>query len=305
MNKKHIKLIFNPTAGYGRNTLSRFFQPSKTSYTHVLKYILAEFKAHDITVDTIIIRKNIDTAKVVQACCKKTYSAVVVAGGDGTVNRAINGLVHNAIPLGIIPIGSVNILALELGIPNNIQRACERIINGQLKTVDLGKVNDHYFACMTGIGFDAKVIKHTPLVLKKLCGLLSFFFVSVKLLVRYKFRPIHFKIDQEIYTRTAYFLIVNNSKYYAGNFIISNKATLSDGKLDIIIMKRRNVFRLLQFCWYLTQNKLNKCSWIDIVQAKSLNFIENQYHHIHVDAEYIGKQNAKIHVVPQAVQVFH
>ena len=307
MKKKHVKLIFNPKAGYGRKSwpLLRLFQPSSKHYLHVLRFILTEFQSNDITVDTVIIRKDIDAAKVAESCCSENYDAVVVAGGDGTINRVVNGLVFNKLPLGIIPIGSINILALELGIPHNIKKACQRIIHGQVKCVDLGKVNDHYFACMSGIGFDAKVIKHTPLVLKKAFGLLSFFFVAVKLLIRYKFRPIKFMINDENSIRTAYFLIVNNAKYYAGKFIISEQATLSDGKLDVIIMKRRNVFRLLQFCWYLTQHNLKKCSWIDIVQVESIQFIENEFHHIHVDAEYIGKQNAHIHVVPQAVRVIY
>ena len=273
-------------------------------FKNVLTFIENEFKSQGITVDTVIIDDHIDAVDVAAESCKKTYDAIIVAGGDGTINRAVNGLINHDIPLGIIPIGSVNILALELGIPNNIQQACKRIIHGQLKTVDLGKVNEHYFACMSGVGFDAKVIKHTPLMLKKTYGLLSFFFVSVRLLLNYKFRPIHFMLNQENTVHTGYFLIINNSKYYGGKFIIS-KATLSDGKLDVIVMKRRNIFRFLQFCWYLSQNKLDQCSWVDIIQTESLTFIENQYHHIHVDAEYIGKHRAHINVVPQAVTVIH
>ena len=124
-------------------------------------------------------------------------------------------------------------------------------------------------------------------------------------MLRYKFRPIRFSINQETTIRTAYFLIVNNARYYAGKFLIAKEAKLSDGKLDIMIMKRRNVLYFMLFCVYLVTGNIAKCPWIDVIQVTSINLIENQYHHTHVDAEYIGKQQASIHVVPEAVHVIH
>ena len=141
MKKKHVKLIFNPKAGYGHKSWPlRDFSAFKQTLSTCFTLYLNRFQSHDITVDTVIIRKDIDAAKVAESCCSENYDAVVVAGGDGTINRVVNGLVFNKLPLGIIPIGSINILALELGIPHNIKKACQRIIHGQVKCVDLGEL---------------------------------------------------------------------------------------------------------------------------------------------------------------------
>ena len=108
---------------------------------------------------------------------------MIIAGGDGTINAVVNQLQDFQLPIGIVPIGSVNILALEFNIPFDVRLACQRIIQATAVSFDLAAVNGRYFTCMCGIGIDAQVIKHTPSSLKKKIGLLSFAIVLIRQLM--------------------------------------------------------------------------------------------------------------------------
>ena len=306
MSHKKATLFFNPEAGYGRK--KNIFQknpPHKKHYETLLKTIQETFNENNYELTTIIIHESIDTTKITSTLSPKETDLVIAAGGDGTINKIINGLMISKIPLGIIPIGSVNILALDLKISNDIKIACNQIINGSPKKIDIGQANTHYFSSMAGIGFDAKVIKHTPLQLKKKHGLLSFAYIAFKILSTYKYRPIRLSINNELAIQTAYFIIINNSKYYGGKFIVSPQSSLTDGKLDITLLKKGNFIALFKFFKHLINGTLDQCKEVELIQTSQLSLKENEKHHTHVDAEYIGKHHVTINIVPLGLTIIY
>ncbi|MDC0036704.1 diacylglycerol kinase family lipid kinase [bacterium] len=310
MTHRRFKLIYNPSAGIGRertpflSQIKRYQTLKKRSKSYsILSIIQDVFAAHNIDVDTHIIEKNDDAGDIAAACSANDYDAIVVAGGDGTINRVIQGLVNSEIPLGIIPVGSINILAMELGIPFDVAEACKYIIKGKSRFMDLGQMNGRYFACMVGVGLDAKIIKHTTADLKKYLGLLSFAVVACKKLLFHSFRPIHCLIDHQKEVHRGYAMIISNSKYYAGNYVLSEKAVIEDGKLDIILLKDRGKRNFIRFVWHLAMGTLEFFDGIEQLQATHIEVCDESTHHIHVDAEYIGKHRAVISVLPQALTV--
>src|SRR3712207_1505364 len=111
---------------------------------------------------------------------------VVAAGGDGTVNEVINGLGKNA-TLGILPLGTANVLARELGLPLDVEQACRRILNGERTQIDIGVATDRggaerRFACMAGVGFDAHVVRAVTPRLKNYLGTLAFALTAFRVL---------------------------------------------------------------------------------------------------------------------------
>tara|TARA_B100000427_G_scaffold134757_1_gene112027 strand:+ start:23389 stop:24309 length:921 start_codon:yes stop_codon:yes gene_type:complete len=304
MSKKKAVLLFNPQAGYGRK--KNIFKKNishQSHYESLLKMIKAELIAHNFELTTLILDKSINTTDIVAKLTPTKTDIVIAAGGDGTINKIINGLVISKLPLGIIPIGSVNILALDLNIALNIKQACQQIATGSPKKIDIGKANNHYFSSMAGIGLDAKIIKHTPLTLKKKFGLSSFAYIALKILSTYKYNPIHLSIDNKKTIHTAYSVIINNSKYYGGKFLISPKSSLTDGKLEIILLKKGNLRSLFQFLKHLIYGTLNTCNDITMIQGNTLNINNNEKHHLHVDAEYIGKETITISLLPKKLTI--
>ncbi len=171
---------------------------------------------------------------------------VVAAGGDGTVNEVVNGLEMDA-TLGILPLGTANVLARELGIPLNAEAACKRIIAGQERRIDIGvgtdrKGRERRFTCMAGMGFDAHVVNEVTPRLKRYLKILAFPLAAFKVYLEGDLPPLHVMHGEDTYV--AQFAIVANGQYYGGDFRVAEDAALTTGKLEVVLVDR--VGRLLR-----------------------------------------------------------
>lgn len=165
---------------------------------------------------------------------------IVAAGGDGTVNEVINGLSDDA-TLGILPLGTANVLARELDLPLKLGPACRRILEGEVLRVDLGVATDdegveRRFACMAGLGFDASVVSevhpHMKRHLRTSAFTLTAFQVYFKNVLP-EFELIH---GDEIHN--TQFAIVANSSHYGGEFKVMDEGSLTSGELSVVMVER-------------------------------------------------------------------
>ncbi len=171
---------------------------------------------------------------------------VVAAGGDGTVNEVLNGIERNA-TLGILPLGTANVLARELGLPLNPEAACQRILAAEAKRIDVGVATDHEgverrFTCMAGMGFDAHGVGEVSPRLKRYLKILAFPLVALKVYLDGDLPPLHIMHGGD--TRVTQFAIVANGQYYGGDFRTAEAAALATGKLEVVLVDR--VTRLLR-----------------------------------------------------------
>lgn len=310
--KKIFKLIYNPSSGNAQprksfiNIINKQFSKQKSyAKQNPIDIIKNEFKNNNSRLDISILKKDESIESIIQACDLNNYTAIIIAGGDGTINTAINALHHSDIPIGILPIGSVNILAISLNIPFDLKKACQKIIFGVPKKIDVGKINDSLFACMVGIGFDAHVINKTPSKLKKICGLLSYTLIYFKELFKYSFPPIEYTLNNSTITHSAYALVITNTPFYGGNFKINNNIQIDDEKLHIIALKQNTILHYLRFTWHVMNESLHKYSWVETTPINSISTKKNQAHDTHIDAEYIGKCHANISVLPKTLSIIH
>ncbi len=165
---------------------------------------------------------------------------VVAAGGDGTLNEVINGLSRGA-TLGVLPLGTANVLARELGLPLDAEEACRRLLKREPSRVDLGVATDgrgteRRFACMAGIGFDAKVVDAVTPRQKRYLRSLAFALTGFRVLFGSSFPPV--RISQGEKTHVARFAIVANGHYYGGDFRVSGPGLLTSGELETILVER-------------------------------------------------------------------
>ena len=171
---------------------------------------------------------------------------VIAAGGDGTVNEVVNGLSKDA-TLGILPLGTANVLARELGLPLKPEDACERILSGTGSQMDVGVATDvegteRRFACMAGIGFDANVVREVTPRFKRYLRSLAFPLVALKVYFRGDLPDLHL-IDGDT-THVAQLAIIANGHYYGGDFKVAEEASLTSGKLQVVLIEK--VGRLLR-----------------------------------------------------------
>jgi YegS/Rv2252/BmrU family lipid kinase len=163
---------------------------------------------------------------------------VVAAGGDGTINEVINGIAQEA-TLGIVPLGTANVLARELGLPLHAERACERILRGERVRIDLGVARDREgverrFACMAGVGFDAHVVRAVTPRLKRYLRSLAFALTAFKVLAQEDFP--HVQVIHGETTHVTRFAIVANAHHYGGDFRVSRSALLTSGALEVVMV---------------------------------------------------------------------
>lgn len=165
---------------------------------------------------------------------------VIAAGGDGTINEVVNGL-HRDATLGILPLGTANVLAREIGLPLNPEKACRRILEGETFRMDLGIATDHKgterrFTFVAGIGFDANVIYSVTPRLKRYFKALAFVLSAFKVYTDEEFPAIHVLHGDTIYV--SQFVIIANGRRYGGDFRVTGSQSLSSGELEAIMIER-------------------------------------------------------------------
>jgi diacylglycerol kinase (ATP) len=174
-----------------------------------------------------------------------SVDAVVAVGGDGTVNEVVNGLAGGDVPLGVVPAGTVNVLALELRLPSDVHRACDVIEAGHTVTMDLGMIAGRRFALMTGAGLDALTIRELNLRAKRLFHEAAFVVTGARVLLRHPIPEFRVRADGEEYPAT--FAVIGNSRYYGGRFGVTMEADPSDGWFDLLLFQEKTFGQYVRF----------------------------------------------------------
>ena len=225
------QIIFNPTAGRGRAAA-------------IAATVVQSLAKRGLEADLHATDKPGDASTL--ACGFAGNTDIVVAvGGDGTVNEVANGLACSSTVLGIVPAGTVNVLALELGLPFQVERACNVIAQGRTVAMDLGRANGRRFILMAGVGVDALTVRNVDPRAKRRFHELAF--LSTGLRVGFTTIPVPFLVRANGEEHTAIFAVVGNSRYYAGRFGVTNSADPTDGVLDLMMFTGRSRAGLAAF----------------------------------------------------------
>ncbi|MGM0600623.1 MAG: diacylglycerol/lipid kinase family protein [Candidatus Rifleibacteriota bacterium] len=174
---------------------------------------------------------------------------IAAYGGDGTINSVIQEMDENS-TLGIIPAGTANVIARELGIPLDINEAAKNLLTGAIQKVDTGLCNGRRFLFVAGIGFDAHVAAKVSPFLKKTTGKLAYHLSTLKELLTYKAPILKLRLDNGQKEIKAEFIIVANMRRYGGDLFFAPEAMHNDGILDLVVANKLNpstLFKLFNF----------------------------------------------------------
>lgn len=241
--KQIIHFIVNPISGKGNNFLNKILLEEafpKSKYEVFIK----------------ITSSSGHAGKLTHAAIAEGADIIVACGGDGTINEIASCLVGHDILLGIIPLGSGNGLASNLQIPLKLDNAIEILINGKVKSIDVGKVNGKYFFSNMGIGFDAALIAHyNQLKQRQLKGYLK---ALIKTMGTYSSTG-RIKLDKDGKECNAdpFLLFVSNSNRMGYGFTLTPKANISDGLLDMVLVKKMSKLKLLLFGLLVASRKMH------------------------------------------------
>ena len=196
--------------------------------------------------------------------------ALVAAGGDGTLNEVINGLLacQTPPPLGILPFGTANVLAHELSLPLDTAAAARIVLDGAPAAIRLGRANDRYFVMMLGVGFDARVVAALPPRLKRLLGKSAYVVESLRQVFAPRL-PYYRLLLDGVQARAAA-AIIANGRYYGGTMVLANAASLTEPILHVCLFDRSERWRLLRYLVWTALGRINRLPDFRVVPAKHI-----------------------------------
>ncbi|MGK0464989.1 YegS/Rv2252/BmrU family lipid kinase [Clostridium sp.] len=168
----------------------------------------------------------------------KSYKYILIAGGDGTIDSVINVMKEKRInlPIAIIPTGTANDFARYIGMPLDVEEACNQILKSKVKKVDIGKINHKYFMNVASMGLFTDVSQKTDMNLKNTIGKLAYYVKGFEQLPNFRRLKIKVTSDKDCFDGDMYLMLVFNGQT-AGNLKFAYKAKIDDGLLDVIIIK--------------------------------------------------------------------
>jgi YegS/Rv2252/BmrU family lipid kinase len=158
---------------------------------------------------------------------------LIVYGGDGTFHQAMSEVVKQRVPVALLPAGTTNVLAQELKIPRDPERALPLVIRRKLKRIYLGQGNGEYFHLMAGIGLDGDAISRVKIPLKQALGMNAYYLAIAISLLKYPMRP--FNVDLEGETHRGTFAVIGNTRSYGGHLLVTPEASLEENSLDVCL----------------------------------------------------------------------
>jgi YegS/Rv2252/BmrU family lipid kinase len=222
---RHIIYIINPISGTRTKKDLQSFIEQKTKEQAIPYHVFPSAADGDYSFLHTLIKEQ-------------KITDIVIAGGDGTINRAVSSLMNFDINFGIIPCGSGNGLAFTAKIPRQPAGALDIIFKGRASAIDGFYINEQFACMLCGLGFDAKVAHEFAEHSKR--GLSTYVKLVLKNFFSAKTYPFELQLADQSFSTEAFFISIANSNQFGNNFTIAPKASLNDGLLDIVIATRQN-----------------------------------------------------------------
>src|SRR5437762_8841090 len=187
-----------------------------------------------------------EAEKLARNAVREGFERIVAAGGDGTINEVVNGIAGSDAALGLLPMGTMNVFAMELGLPAHDLGRCWNIVErGNTRLVDLPNANGKHFVQLAGVGLDAQVVKETSLAFKRSFGPLSYLISAAQIAAR---KPPKLFIESEnAPVEEASFVLIGNGRLYGGPFPFFKHAVLDDGLFDVVVFKRLGYLEIMKY----------------------------------------------------------
>lgn len=271
--RRSVHIILNPAAGARRRGL--------------LDAVVERLKRGGATVTLELTeRAGHATALARRAAERGDADVVVAAGGDGTINEVARGLLGQGVPLGIIPLGTANVLAIELGLRPRAAEVADMLLSGPAHLVGTGVVDGEIFLMMVGIGFDGVVVHAINPRLKRLWGKGAFVWAGVKEWLRGPGRDIRLVADGR--EKRAQWTIVVNGRYFAGPYVLSRDGDISQPGLTLFLFKNGGRFALVRYLIALGLGRVAKLRDVEVLPARQVRFLEPEGLEVEVDGDARG-----------------
>jgi diacylglycerol kinase (ATP) len=258
---KSILLIRNPIAGRRRRGL--------------VEDVIRLVQAEGWTIDLVDTTASGDARRLAETCDASRYAVIAVAGGDGTINEVVNGLARRtdgSPALALVPLGTANVLAHELGLRATAKIVARTMIAGRELLVRPGEATGsglpRHFSLMAGAGFDAKVVAGVTAPLKRRLGKAAYVWRSM--IETHRYRPVRYAVEVDGVAFEAASVIVTRSRLYAGPYVVAPAATLGEPLLHVCLFERWGRSQTLRFGLALLMGRLPRTGGYRVIAGRDV-----------------------------------
>ncbi len=251
-----------------------------------------------------------DATALAREAAREGHDVVFAVGGDGTVNEVLNGLLDSVTALAVLPYGTANVWAKEMGLPLGDMSAAARLsLQGQIHCVDVGEMEGEglaprAFVLWCGVGFDAAIAAQVEpqRAAKRMLGALMWWLVGVRTAFTFRGRNARITVDGKDHRMRLLLGLASNVQLYGGLVRVSPGARIDDGMLDLALFRGTGALRT---AWHLARVFLGwhlKAPDVDHYRAREISIRASKLP-VHVDAEPVGLTPVRISVRPQALRI--
>lgn len=296
-------LIHNPNAGNGGHGRRRLLDKARHT-----------FASRGIDADLAETTGPGHATEIAARAAAENRGLVIACGGDGTLNEIVNGLATHQnghrVPLALLPGGTANILAKELGLPWDIPKAAEKLVHGAVKDIALGLATPleqpqkkKYFLSVAGAGPDGMIVYSINLDLKARVGILAYWWEGAREVFRYKFP--HFRVVSGGRAINASLVIVGRTQNYGGPFKITTEADLFEDQFEILTLATRSGLRYLSYLPSLWLNKLRGTEGVEFFKSDSVlcEPLDANPVYAQIDGEPLARLPVEFRIVPRALKL--
>ena len=290
-NDRRYKVVVNPVAGRG-------------AALKKLPELEHELQKFGIDYDVVFTRSPMDAADIADWNAHHNFDVIIALGGDGTINEVINGLVDTDAVLGVIPCGTGNDYAREIGIPKDIPEAVNILLQHHEETLDVGEFQGRYFANAIGFGFDAKV-NEIAQRMKYLKGTAVYIAAIIQSLWKYNAIDMEVHMNGTVRQEKTYLVAAGNGTSVAGGVMLTPAASLNDSLLDICHVEDIGVGTIARHAPKLFDGRIGEVKQVTLSRSPYLQIETDSYLPIHMDGEILASETTSysVNIRPGAIRV--
>ena len=286
-----IMLIHNPAAGRDRGRLQT---------------TLARLRSLGSVPEVWATARRGEAEALARAAVERDYDLVVAAGGDGTVNEVVNGLIGSDLPLALLPLGTANVLAIEIGLDTAHGALARTILRGTPVDVCLGRIRgangaSRLFTTMAGAGADAHAVASVDLVGKRVLGTGAYYAEMARQLLVFPFPNYRITVDGATYDAAS--VVIANGRYYAGQYILAPDADLTEPCFQVCLFERGGRLAALRYVMALQMDRLTKEPDYRIVTGRKVRVEGPTGDPVQADGDIVAELPVDIEIVPGALRL--
>jgi len=245
--------------------------------------------------------------EIARAQIERGADLIVVAGGDGTINETIEGMIGSPVPLGILPAGTANVLATEMKLGRDPVKVAQRLGTFSPRQVPVGHVTlkggvERHFLLMAGIGLDARVVYHVSAALKARTGKFAYWVAGWSLLGK----PLEqFEVELGGVRRQCSFALVTKVRNYGGDFEIARKVTLLDREFEVVLFQGATTLSFVKYFAGMALGRIEGLRGVTVLRADrvTVGCARDSRVYVQIDGEFAGHLPAELRMKPEAVRL--